>query len=214
MIISHKHKFIFFAVPKTATHTIRQALRSHLGENDWEQQVLFGKQSIPIPEIAAIVHGHISCRQLQPALDQSSWNEYLKFALVRNPYDRFVSTCAFLNRENGNYAGNEMQFMKQALRRERFRQRILAIPQSELLIGESGELAVDYVGRFEALQSCYDEVCSRISIPTEKLESKNRSEHKTYTSYYDVELQQAVAEFYQSDFKLFGYNPDMNTHID
>ena len=29
MIISHRHKFIFFAVPKTATHTIREALRHH-----------------------------------------------------------------------------------------------------------------------------------------------------------------------------------------
>ncbi len=214
MIISHKHKFIFFAVPKTATHTIRQALRTHLGENDWEQQVLFGKQSIPIPEIAAIVHGHISCRQLRPALDKNSWDEYLKFAFVRNPYDRFVSTCAFLNRENGNYAGNEMQFMKQALQRERFRQRILAVPQSQLLLDNNGELAVDYVGRFEELQSSYDEVCRRISIPTEKLESKNRSKHNNYSTYYDAELQQAVAEFYELDFKLFGYNPDMHIQSD
>ena len=209
MIISHKHKFIFFAVPKTATHTIRQALRGCLGENDWEQQVLFGKQSIPIPEIAAIVHGHISCRQIRAALDDHTWSEYFKFAFVRNPYDRFVSTCSFLNRENGNYPGNEMQFMKQALQRDRFRKRILVVPQSELLTDDDGQVLVDFVGRVESLQQSYEEICSRIAIPAEKLESKNRSQHRTYTDYYDTELQEAVADFYKSDFQLFGYNPDL-----
>ena len=34
MIISHKHRFIFVAVPKTATHAVRKALRPHLGR-DW-----------------------------------------------------------------------------------------------------------------------------------------------------------------------------------
>jgi hypothetical protein len=54
VIISHRHKFIFFAVPKTATHATREALRQHLGPDDWEQQVLFGKQALPMPEIAAL----------------------------------------------------------------------------------------------------------------------------------------------------------------
>ena len=31
MIISSRHKFIFVAIPKTGTHSVRQALRQHLG---------------------------------------------------------------------------------------------------------------------------------------------------------------------------------------
>ena len=95
MIISHRHKFIFFAVPKTATHTIREALRHHKDEDDWEQQVLYGEQALPIPEIARLKHGHISAEQIRPHLDDAIWNEYFKFAFVRNPFDRFVSTCFF-----------------------------------------------------------------------------------------------------------------------
>ena len=50
LIVSHEHKYIFFAVPKTATHTVREALRAHLGADDWEQQVLFGEQFLPIAQ--------------------------------------------------------------------------------------------------------------------------------------------------------------------
>jgi hypothetical protein len=51
MIISHKHKFIFFAIPRTGTHAIRFALRPFLGEEDWEQVGLFKNSLIPISVI-------------------------------------------------------------------------------------------------------------------------------------------------------------------
>ena len=65
MIISHRHKFIFFAVPKCATHAIRQALAPLLAAGDWEQQDLFAKRRIPIPAIARLQHGHVSVNQLR-----------------------------------------------------------------------------------------------------------------------------------------------------
>ena len=111
LIISHKHKFIFFAVPKTATHTIRQALTPHMGEEDWEQQVLFGQdRALPIPEIAALNHGHISVTQIQPHLSDEVWGSYFKFGFVRNPFDRYVSTCFFLHRDTPNFARSAIPF--------------------------------------------------------------------------------------------------------
>ena len=44
MIFSESRRFIFFAVPKTGTHTIREAVRVHLAEGDWEQQLRYGKR--------------------------------------------------------------------------------------------------------------------------------------------------------------------------
>ena len=41
MIISRKHKFIFVAVPKTGTHSVRRALREQMGPDDLEQVRLF-----------------------------------------------------------------------------------------------------------------------------------------------------------------------------
>lgn len=206
MILSHEHKFVFFAVPKTATHTIREALRAHKGPEDWEQQVLFGKQFLPIPEIARLQHGHISARQIQPLVEPELWESYFKFAFVRNPFDRYVSTCFFLNRRDPNFARSAAQFMKQALSRPQFRQRVLVKPQYLQLIDASGEIALDYVGRYETLQESFNEICERINIPATNLGRKNASDHTTYSEYYDDELRDIVADFYSEDLKRFGYD--------
>lgn len=205
MIVSHRHRFIFFAVPKTATHTIRQALREHKGPEDWEQQVLFGTQSLPIPEIARIQHGHVSVQQIRPHLDPDIWGSYFKFGFVRNPFDRFISTCFFLNRGNEQFADQADSFMRQALSIPRFRQRVLVRQQILQLSDESGEVALDFVGRYETLQQSYDEICERIGIPTTDLARKNPSKHAAYTEYYDDELRGIVGEFYKDDLRVFDY---------
>ena len=179
-------------MPKTATHAIREALRQHLDDHDWEQQGLFGQQSLPIPEIARLRHGHISARQIRPHVSSETWDTYFKFGFVRNPFDRFVSTCFFLNRENPRFAQAPVRIMKRYLTAEQFRQRILVRPLSELLTYKSGEIAVDYLGRYEDLQQSYDEVCERIGIPSTDLTRKNPSSHAAFTKYEDDDLRDIV----------------------
>lgn len=205
MIISHKHKFIFFAVPKTATHTSREALRQHLGPDDWEQQVLFGKQTLPIPDIARLQHGHISTQQIKLHLAPETWDTYFKFGFVRNPFDRYISTCFFLNRGNPNFAAGAVSFMKRALTIPRFRQRVLVQPQYKQLTDENGHVALDFVGRYENLQESYDEICARVGLPAANLSRKNPSTHAAFTDYYDDELRHIVAEFYKVDLEIFDY---------
>ena len=208
MIISHKHRFIFFAVPKTATHAIRQALSTQLGEGDWQQQALFGKNQLPIPALAAKEHGHLSVQEVLPYLSADVWRSYFKFAFVRNPFDRFVSTCFFLFRKEPEFAKAATTFMKRALDKRQFRERVLVRPQSSLLNRSDGELAVDFVGRFEDLQASYDEVCRRIGITTTNLEKRNVSEHDQYAGYYDEQLKQMVTDFYRDDLVNFSYQFD------
>jgi len=207
VIISHKYRFIFFAVPRTATHAVRHALRPYLGEEDWEQQMLAGEQSIPVPEIAAIKHGHISYRQLRKNLPADILGTYFKFAFVRNPFDRFVSTCFFLNRRNPQFKGREIAFMRQAIHNKAFLQRVLVMPQYNLLINEDMQLMMDYVGRYETLQGSFNEICRHIGIPAATLSVQNRSDHRNPAEYYDRKLMQSIADLYRPDFKLFGYNP-------
>ena len=206
MIISHKHRFIFFAVPRTGTHAVRQALRPYLGEDDWEQQALFGKQSIPVPEVAAIGHGHVSFQQIRACLPVETLSSYFKFGFVRNPFDRFVSTCFFLNRHNQIFVGNEVEFMRQAINKVRFRQRVLARPQYRLLTDEHDRLMMDYIGRYETLQESFDEICRQTGLTPSILSRKNESQHQRYECYYDASLKESVVEYYRKDFQLFGYD--------
>lgn len=205
MIISHTNKFIFFAVPKTATHAIRQALHVYTGPDDWEQQTLFGEQALPIAEIARLQHGHITVREIKPFLSAETWKSYYKFSIVRNPFDRFVSVCSFFNRNDREFADNPLLWMKTALRRPRFQQRLLVRAQYLQLIDDNGELALDYLGRYEQLQASVDHIFDTLGLDSVTLQAKNSSEHDDFTDYYDPELRAMVAEFYHQDFSLFNY---------
>jgi len=167
---------------------------------------LFGEQAIPIPQIAAIKHGHISVQQLQPVLASEQWDSYLRFAFVRNPFDRFVSICAFLNRNNPSFKANSLLWMKMALERPAFRERILVKPQSELLLDNNMQLGVDVVGRYEDLQASLDTILDKLDLPRVKLKVRNQSEHAHYRNYYDENLRSMVGELYASDLRQFDYS--------
>lgn len=204
MIISHRHRFIFFAVPRTATHAIRAALGPMLGDADWQQQSLTEVVRVPVPAIARIGHGHVSFRQVQACLPGET-GDYFKFAVVRNPYDRFVSVCSMLNKRNPGYHGNETTFMKRALGFPRFRARVLVRPQREMLVDDRGEVRMDFVGHYETLQESFDEACRLIGLRAVTLEPSNTSEHGVFPSYYDDELLARVTDLYRRDFESFGY---------
>ena len=198
---------MFLAVPRTATHAVRAALTPLLGEEDWQQEALVRRSRSPLPALARIGHGHISARQAAAHLAPSVWRSYFKFAIVRHPYDRYVSVCAMLNKRTPAFLGNETTFMKRALATPRFRGRVLVRPQARLLEDEAGRLAVDFVGRFEALQASFDEACRRIGLPAKALARVNTTAHQRYGEYYDDELLRAATDFYRDDFTVFGYRP-------
>ena len=210
MIISQKSKYIYFAVAKTATHSVREALHHHSRDGDWEQQALYvdesiGKQTIPIPEIASIGHGHISVTQIKPHIATDQWLESFKFAFVRNPFDRFVSVSFFLNRNNPEFSNNSLAWMKSALRHPRFQQRVLVRPQYLQLTDQESHLAMDYIGHYEALQESLNFVNDALKFPRTALKVKNQSDHGDYRSYYDDELFGLVSDFYKADIKHFDY---------
>ena len=212
MIVSHRHRFIFFAVPRTGTHAIRAALAPFLGPGDWQQEGLRTGARSPLPPLARIGHGHISLRFARPHLPEAVWRSYFKFAFVRDPYDRFVSACAMMNKRNAEYAGHETAVMKYTLTRLRgavgaadFRKLTLARPQAGLLVDEGGRIGVDFLGRYETLQESFAQVCRRIGIPAQPLPVVNAAAHRPCDDYYDDELRGLVTCFYRRDFALLGY---------
>lgn len=208
MIISHTHRYIFFAVPKTGTHSVRQALRAHLGEQDLEQVLLFEGKRFPFPEFADIRHGHISTRQIRPVLGDDTFDAYFKFAFVRNPFDRFVSYCAFMSRGSDVFEREPRRYMKYVIRELKPLDHLLYRPQHELLTDAEGRLEVDFIGRNETMQASFDEVCRRIGIPAAALGRANASRHRPWQEYYDRELVDWVSELYHRDLELFDYRFD------
>ncbi|ETI65697.1 Sulfotransferase family [Sphingobium sp. C100] len=207
MIISHHHRFIFTAVPKTGTHAVRQALREHLGATDVEQVGLFVNKRFPWKDLAAIPHGHLPLRQVRPYLGEDAFGGYFKFAFVRNPFDRFVSYCAFMLRSGDLFQQRPREVMRHFLFRDPQDHHILFQPQASLLVDEDGRsLLADRVGRVEDMQGSYATMCAHIGIPARPLERVNGSKHGDYRHYYDQALIDGVAARYALDLELFGYS--------
>ncbi len=206
MIVSHKLKFIFGAVPKTGTHSVRRALREHLGPDDIEQVGLFVQKRFPYEALAKAQHGHLSFAQVRPYLGEDAFQTYFKFAFVRNPFDRFVSYCSFSTREEGAFDRDPRAVMRHFAIEQPPMQHLLFYPQHLFLTSREGALLTDQVGRVEEMQASYDAIAARLGIPTTQLEQVNASRRGDYRAYYDQPLIDAVAKIYQRDLDLFGYS--------
>lgn len=206
MIISHLHKFIFVAVPKTGTHSVRQALRERMGDEDVEQVGLFVAKAFPQPELAKLRHGHITLKQVQPFLPEDDFRAYFKFGFVRNPFDRFVSYCAFMTRDKDVFKREPQSVMRHLLFEAPPHNHILFQSQHQFLIGADDALISDYIGRVEEMQEGYDEICERIGISPRPLDKVNGSHRGDYRDYYDQQLIDGVAKRYARDLELFGYD--------
>ena len=85
MVISHKHKFLFVSVPKTATKSITDYLNNFAdikGDSNDKQSPY---------------NYHATAMQLLTEFKKQNWNweEYIKFTVVRNPCDKLVSNYFF-----------------------------------------------------------------------------------------------------------------------
>lgn len=205
MIVSHRHRFIFLAVPKTGSQSVRAVLRKHLGAEDWEQADWRTRKRLPIPELAAVGHGHLSVRDVAGLLDESVWSGYFKFAFVRNPWDRFVSSAYHDYGRGSLFAARPRAVMRLLLQRDATMEGLFFRPQSSFLIAADEAVAVDFVGRFETLGEDFAEVCRRIGLKASALPRLNPSGHGDWQAYYDDDLRTRVAERYERDIQAFDY---------
>ncbi|MEO7654610.1 MAG: sulfotransferase family 2 domain-containing protein [Sphingomicrobium sp.] len=207
MIVSALRRFIFVAIPKTGTHAVRHALREHMGPDDIEQVGLFVTKRFPIPELARFQHGHLSLQQLRPHLPPGDFESFFKFAFVRNPFDRFVSYCAFMTRDDRMFERDPHLVMRHFLANPPW-DHVLFQPQHGQLVNDEGQLLTDMIARFETMQQSFDAIAERIGIPTMTLKRVNSSSHADYRTYFNQELRDGVAQLYARDLELFGYHFD------
>ena len=136
--------------------------------------------------------------------------DYLKFAFVRNPWDRCLSLYFYLFK---NEKQPKMTFD--------FFLRLFAFdnPVFSSHFNEKGVwdvhyktqysyidgIPMDFIGRYENLQQDFNIICDKIGIQQQELPHVNKSRHKHYTEYYDDETRQIVAEKYAKDIEYFGY---------
>lgn len=207
MVISHRKKYCFIAVPKTGTSSITK----HLLHND-EGSI---RNSMEAREDARKIREHTSAAAIMGMLGEDVWSDYFSFAFVRNPWSRVVSTYHFYRSGRAAYQFRRFELKRPAAMINVILANTLSFkswvrihpgkPCLDYLISESGKILVNEVMKFEEMKDAYPAICNRLDLPHASLSFENQSEHKPYTSYYDEATKEVVARRYRKDIEAFGY---------
>jgi len=146
---------------------------------------------------------HMPADQVRRKVGDRVWNEYFKFAVERNPWDRAVSTYYWRTR-----SFDEKPY---------FREFVLAgeaelLPRNYDIYSIRGLPAVDRVVSFDALHEDMPEVLKAIGLPEnahtflEKIRAKGQYRPgREYRSFYDSATREAVELQFAQEIRLMGY---------
>ena len=210
MLISHTHRFLFVHVPKTAGSSVTAALQPFCDQPEkvWFNRML-SSVGLNVNWLGPVAwrrgRKHTTAGQMRRMYPLELFQEYYKFAFVRNPWDLMVSYYHFIQSRTEHHRSTKVlkldsfeAYLAYEIKRDK-------ISQTRFLMDANGELLVDYVGCFESLAEHFNVIRSALNIDAE-LEHRNSSNHRDYQSYYDATTRQMVAEHWRQDIEQFGYS--------
>jgi hypothetical protein len=133
------------------------------------------------------------------------WDDYFKFAFVRNPWDHFLSLYYWM-KKNGTTKKNFTEFVNQEYNNNYDCLSDWGFTCLWDRISENDECIIDYVARFEDIDNEWKIITDKIGIPYSKLNKLNSSSReKNYRDYYTIETKNMVSELYKKDIEKFNY---------
>lgn len=145
-------------------------------------------------------------------------SEYWKFTIVRNPWDRLVSTYEYLKR-GGMARYPYDQAMGSLITRRRFTferfvkewlpgreySYIHFFPQTHFISTRENDIGVDFLGRFESLEHDFNVVAGKLGIEASLPKLNLSSRSQDYRKYYTAELVELAQQIYADDVRLLEY---------
>jgi hypothetical protein len=204
-MISHKYKCIFIHIPKTGGVSISDVIWP--GERT-ESDLWAGLVSKYHNKYQTGGLQHLLARQIRQEVGSRIFQDYFKFAFVRNPWDKAVSQFSYMAQRPdlceliGMTATTTFcEYLKLIQSREHVQWK----SQVQFLRDEDGRNLVDFIGRFENIRNDAQVVFERIGVHCEELPRRNASGHRPFREYFDNETQAMLGELYAEDVKAFGY---------
>lgn len=228
MIISHSHKFIFIKSEKTAGTSVEAVLSEHCRDDDIvvpindfrhnrNEKGEFIHRAMNADEEYREIGQHVDAATIRRKVPPEVWDNYFKFSITRNPWDRTISDFFWKRRQDPaikprkrfyHYLGvpfNELASLKKPF--AEFIKSDEFVNNDRFYILDD-QLCVDYVIRYENLSENLMEVCKRLGLPPvelPKLKTGFRQKRHHYSEYFDEESRDIVAEKHKNDIRLFGY---------
>jgi hypothetical protein len=227
MIISHKHKFIFIKTAKTAGTSIEVFLSRHCGPNDIVTPISppvegheprhYRGYVNPIPELLKRPEGwgqalrhlftksdrfynHIPAALVRQRVPGDVWNDYYKFCVERNPWDK---TLSHYHMAAARAAGSLS--LDQYLARGRFPRNAFRYTD-----GTGHKIIVDRVVRYENLMTELAEVFARLGIPFAgtlgvRAKSDYRKDRTPYQQVFNQDQRLLIERAFALEIRLHRY---------
>ena len=218
MLISYSHKFIFFHVTKAAGTSVKEALKDYATEPDKFKIKRPPKERHGQPnklyELWQSSLWHAKAKDVKQEFPQE-YNDFYKFAFVRNPWDWQVSYYHFILKETNhirhelvkNMSGGFEEYLEWVIATKNPFPKGATKIQKEIIVEKNGELNIDYLGRYETINEDFNHICRILNLQA-SLPCLNQSQHRDYRWYYSDHTRKLVADNFQEDIESFGYTFD------
>ena len=218
MLISNKKKFIFIHIPKCAGQSVTSILLKYCisTKERFVTKIIGARNYIRINtklqqyfNFSLYGHNfsdHARAYAVKDALGDS-YDDYFKFAFVRNPWDWLFSNYTYALKNIRHYRHtfikNNFKDFNEFVEWECLENNNKKY-QKEFIYDSSGNLIVDFVGKFENLKTDFDIICNKLNLENQ-LPHFNQSSKKSYKEYYSQRTKALVEEHYREDIKLLDY---------
>ncbi len=231
-MISQPHRCLFVHVPRAAGQAVERYFLGLAGL-DWNSRDQLLLKPNDDPKLGPPRLAHLTASQYLEYgyLSPQQFAEFYKFTFVRNPWDRMVS---FYKRYRMQSRFSFHDYVLKYFKKNHWITKQWVVrPQIEYLCDSDGKQLMDFVGRFESIQTDFETICSQLGLAATALPRTNEShaaikpslspkkmidyaryrlwgnrfaQHKAYQDYYDATLRDFVGELYLKDCDAFGYS--------
>ena len=223
MIISHRHKFIWFQPWKIASNTIFTRI-GHLNQSIYPQESYFNKI------LGKLSSKHIDLCDFKKLPEFKL--DYRTVCFVRNPYDRFYSGFLQCRKDYITEFGNDFSLKPWGTLLEKGFKNYCNFAEDKFVKSEyffpnisnfdnvylNKKKYVNFVGFIERFENDFTEICKKLAIEAQNQNSLhiekaqnpcdphmiNQNEYK-YLNHYDKEMVETVNLIFKLDFKHFGF---------
>lgn len=227
MIISHKYKFIFIKTEKTAGTSIEVFLSEQSGKSDVvtpirphvEPHVAQNHKRAwnPLPEhvenkgigtrkvFKQLLNrkkyfNHIHARAVKSRTSSRIWNDYFKFCVERNPWDKTLSHYHMIKDRSG-----ETMTFEDYIKNEKFR---INYPK---YTDRAGNLLVDEVIKYESLPDDLTRIFDELGIPFNgslavRAKSEYRDCRRAYQESYSSDHADVIEKAFAKEIQMHGYS--------
>ncbi|WP_258102290.1 sulfotransferase family 2 domain-containing protein [Marinoscillum pacificum] len=225
MIISHKHKFIFVKTRKTAGTSFETLLASICDSSDViteisEEKIRLEKYGLrfqnttihfkyyTLKDWLRLIfkfkkkkfHSHMPAHEIQKYVSTYVWNNYFKFCLERNPWDKTISHFFW----RGGY--DKYNSIEGYLNSRDFER-----TSNFKLYSEDGKIIIDKIYQLESIDECIEELSEKFrcefnyTFSDIKFKTNQRKDKRNYKDVLNPNSADRIARLHEKEITLLNY---------